>query len=101
MQKRKKTKSKKEDQEDIKKRRNQVSEDIEQVIEAHCGFVEEIMDYIYISKFWTKCSYCEMELQYPTFFLNDDRSCSICGEYFIMKNDQGNSQMQSQKLEAN
>ena len=76
----KNNKSKKEDQEDIKKSRNQVSGDIEEVIEAHCGFVEEIMDSIYKSKFWTKCPYCEMEFQYPTFFKNGNRSYPICGE---------------------
>ena len=75
-------------------------EDIEEVIEANCGFVEEIMESIYKSKFWTKCPYCEMEFQYPTFFKNGNSSCPICGKYFIMKDDQGNSQKQSQKLES-
>ena len=58
------------------------------------------MDSIYKSKFWTKCPYCEMEFQYPTFFKNHNRSCPICGKYFIMKDDQGNSHLQSQKLES-
>ena len=90
---------KKEDQEDIEKSKNQVSEDIEEDIEANCGFVEEIMDSIYKSKFWTKCPYCIMEFQYLTFFKNGNR-CPICGKYFIMKDDQGNSQLQSQRLES-
>ena len=58
------------------------------------------MDSIYKSKFWTKCPYCKMEFQYPTFFKNGNRSCPICGKYFIMKDEQGNSQLQSQKLES-
>ena len=62
-------------------------------IEANCRIVEEIIG------FWTKCPYCEMEFQYPTFFKNRNRSCPICGKYFIMKDDQGNSQLQSQNLE--
>ena len=40
-----------------------------------------------------------MEFQYPTFFKNGYRSCPISGKYFIMKDDQGNSQLQSQNLE--
>ena len=68
--------------------------------EAQYGFVEEIMDSIYKSKFWTKCPYCKMEFQYPTFFKNGNRSCPISGKYFIMKDDQGNSQLQPQKLES-
>ena len=70
--------------------RNQVSKDIEEVIEANCGFVEKIMDSIYKSKFWTKCPYCEMEFLYLRFFKNGNRSCPICGKFFIMKDDQGN-----------
>ena len=58
------------------------------------------MDSIYKSKFWTKCPCCEMEFHYPTFFKNGNRSCPICGKYFFMKDNQGNSQMQSQKLES-
>ena len=66
----------------------------------HCIYIVEIMDSICRSKFWTKYPYCEMEFQYPTFFKNGNRSCPICGKHFIMKNDQGNSQLQSQKLES-
>ena len=58
------------------------------------------MDSIYKSKFWTKCPYCEMEFQYPTFFKNCNHSCPICGKYIIMKDDQGNSQLHSQGLES-
>ena len=57
------------------------------------------MDCIYKSKFWAKCP-SEMEFQYPTFFKNCNRSCPICGKYIIMKDDQGNSQLQSQGLES-
>ena len=57
------------------------------------------MDSMYKSKFCTKCSYCEMEFQYPTFFKNVNRSCPICGKCFIMKDEQSNSQLQAQKLE--
>ena len=79
--------------------RNQVWKDIEEVIEAHCGFVEEIMDSIYKSKFLTKCPHCEMEFQYLTFFKNGNCSCPICGKNFITKDIQGNSQLQSRKME--
>ena len=41
-----------------------------------------------------------MEFQYPTIFKNGNRSCPICGKYFIMKDDQGNSHLQSQRLES-
>ena len=58
------------------------------------------MDSIYKSKFWTKCPYCEMEFQYPIVFKNGNRSYPICGKYFIMKDEQGNSLLQSQKLES-
>ena len=75
----------------LKKRKNQVFEDIEETIEAHCGFVGQNMDFIYKSKFWTKCPYCEMEFQYSTFFKNGNRSYPICSKYFIMKDDQSNS----------
>ena len=58
------------------------------------------MDSIYRSKFWTKYPYCGMEFQYPTVFKNGNPSFPICGKYFIMKDEQGNSQLQSQKLES-
>ena len=45
------------------------------------------------------CPYCEMKLQYSTVFKNENRSCPICGKYFIMKGDEGNSHLQSQELE--
>ena len=73
--------------------------DIEEVIEANYIFIEEIMDSIYKSKFLAKCPYCEMEFQYLTFFNNCNHSCPICAKYIIMKDDQGNSQLQSQGLE--
>ena len=58
------------------------------------------MDSLYKSNFLTKCPYCEMEFQYPTFFKNGNHSYPICGKYFIMKEDEGNSQLQSQELES-
>ena len=58
------------------------------------------MGSIYKSKFLAKCPYCEMEFQYPTCFKNGNHSCPICGKYFIMKYDQGNSQLQSQEQES-
>ena len=58
------------------------------------------MGSIYKSKFLAKCPYCEMEFQYPTCFKNVNHSCPICGKYFIMKDDKGNSHLQSQKLES-
>ena len=66
----------------------------------HCIYIEEIVDSIYRSKFWTSCLYCEIEFQYLTVFKNGNRSCPICGKYFIMKDDYGNSQLQSQGLES-
>ena len=41
-----------------------------------------------------------MKFQYPTLAKNDNRFCPICRIYCIMKDDQDNSQMQSQKLEC-
>ena len=58
------------------------------------------MDSIYKSTFWAKCPYCKMEFQYPTFSKNGYLSYPICGKYCIMKNDQGNSQLQSHGLES-
>ena len=41
-----------------------------------------------------------MGFQYPTLFKKGNHSCPVCGKYFIMKDDQGNSQLQSQELKS-
>lgn len=52
------------------------------------------MNFIYKSKFWTKCP-CEMEFKYMMKLKNHDHSCPIYGNSFIMEEYQGNTQTQS------
>ena len=50
------------------------------------------MNSIYKSKFWTKCP-CK-EFENMTIYKDLNHSCPMCGNSFIMKEYQGNSQLQ-------
>ena len=75
-----------------------ISEVVEEVVKANRKIVQKIW-IPYLNLYFGLCPYCEMELQYLTFFKNGNNSFPICGKYFTTKDDQGNSQMQSQKVE--
>jgi len=57
-------------------------------------------NFIYKSKFCTKCHFCEMKFKYMTNFKNQNRFCSICGKSFIIEEYQDNSEIQSRILKG-